>query len=449
MRRGGLRDVAQALRAGSPDLPGLGVAADDGVGNQLLLDPVSPADDAAVTAAAEELLGPGDVLRATPAAKLVGIRLLEMDVDGYKEMAAFFPFFFLGVGAFIVASILARLVDAQRALVGTLAALGVGRARILGHYLAFALVLAGAGALLGALASLLVGPAMTRAYAADLGIPFVTSRVHWDLVAYGVLGALAVAFLAGLVPALHASGLPPAEAMRPPRPSAGPLTRLTRRVAGPLALRLAARDLLGRPLRSLSTALGVAAALVLVLATGGMVDSMTTTLGCHLWRRAAVRPPSRSRGSRAAQRRAGAIRPARGRRAAGRGRRLAGGAGRRGPLRPRAPARPSGGRWPAALARPRRSGGGAGPGWHRAHARAGAVARRGPRGRSPPPPPAASPRAGLPGDRLRRRRDGQDRHGSPRGPAAGARPGGRGDLGGPEGRPRGGGRAGARGLGAP
>ena len=278
MRRAGLRDVARELLPGSPGLPGVAIAADDDVGNQLLLDPSSPADDVAVTAAVKGLLGPDTVLSATPAAKLVGVRLLQMDVDGYKEMAAFFPFFFLGVGAFIVASILARLVDAQRELIGTLAALGVGRLRILGHYLAFAVVLAGAGALLGAVASLPVGPAMTQAYAKDLGIPFVTSRVHWDLVGYGIVAALAVAFLSGLVPALHASSLAPAEAMRPPKPSAGPLAQLTRRLGGPLPLRLAARDLLGRPLRSLGTALGVSAALVLVLATGGMLDSMAVTV---------------------------------------------------------------------------------------------------------------------------------------------------------------------------
>jgi putative ABC transport system permease protein len=41
-------------------------------------------------------------------------------------------------------------------------------------------------------------------------------------------------------------------------------------------VRLAVRDLLGRPLRSLGTALGVAAALLLVLTTGATLDSMRT-----------------------------------------------------------------------------------------------------------------------------------------------------------------------------
>ncbi len=155
-------------------------------------------------------------------AQLPGVRLLQMDVDGYKGMAAFFPLFFLGVGAFIVASLLGRLVDAQRPLIGTLMALGVGRARVLGHYLAYALALGGGGALAGALAGLVAAPALTREYAVELGIPFVTATLRWSLAADGLGLGVAMALLAGALPALHASRLPPAEAMRPPRPSTGP-----------------------------------------------------------------------------------------------------------------------------------------------------------------------------------------------------------------------------------
>ncbi|MHB8420897.1 MAG: FtsX-like permease family protein [Myxococcales bacterium] len=277
MGREELRSLAASMLTPPPALPGLAIAAGAQEGNQLLVQPSSVAEEGAVLSAVKELVGSRAFLAATPASKLPGLRLLQMDVDGYKEMAAFFPLFFLGIGGFIVASIIARLVDAQRSLIGTFASLGVGRFRILFHYLGYALVLGGAGAALGAIGSVPTATAMTRAYAEDLGIPFVVTRIHWRLVGEGVLAALAVAFLSGLVPALHASALPPAEAMRPPRPSAGPLARLTRGFGGPLAVRLAARSVLGRPFRSLGTAVGVSAALVLVLTTGGMLDSMTTT----------------------------------------------------------------------------------------------------------------------------------------------------------------------------
>jgi putative ABC transport system permease protein len=62
--------------------------------------------------------------------------------------------------------------------------------------------------------------------------------------------------------------------MRPPRPSTGPLARAARRLRASLPWRMAVRDVLGRPLRSVGTAFGVAAALLLVLTTGAMLDSM-------------------------------------------------------------------------------------------------------------------------------------------------------------------------------
>jgi putative ABC transport system permease protein len=241
-------------------------------GHQLLVD-LRPGQD---SKSVERALG-GRVIRATRADDLVGVRLLQLDLDGYRGMAAFFPIFFLAVGAFIVAAIMARLVDAQRALIGTLMALGVGRARVLAHYVAYGLVLGCAGAVLGVAAGTLLAPTMTHAYAQELGIPFVTTRFHVDLAGYGMLIGTLVTVLAAFLPALHASRLTPAEAMRPARPSTGVLARAARHLRAPLPFEMAVRDVLGRPLRSLATALGVAAALLVVLSTAGLLDSMKTT----------------------------------------------------------------------------------------------------------------------------------------------------------------------------
>jgi putative ABC transport system permease protein len=244
--------------------------------NQLLVDLSPGASVGAVMASVRAALG-DSVVAVTPKEKLVGIRLLQMDVDGYRGMAGFFPVFFLGVGAFIVAALLARLVDAQRPVLGTLMALGVSRVSVLVQVLAHALALGAVGAVAGALAGIGCAPELTRAYAADLGIPFVTARPHIGLSLTGIAIGVMVALASGLLPALHASALAPAEAMRPPKPSTSALAGIVRRFPAPLSVRLATRDVLGRPLRSVSTALGVSAALVLVLATGSMLDSMRRT----------------------------------------------------------------------------------------------------------------------------------------------------------------------------
>jgi putative ABC transport system permease protein len=276
MRRGELRRVAETLAKGGSASPAIAIAASSALGNQLLVQPTPGADVGAVSAALRNDLG-DRALKITRSEDLVGVKLLQMDLDGYKGMAAFFPFFFLGVGAFIVGSVLARIVDAQRPVIGTFLALGVGRGRVLWHYIAYALVLGGVGALLGALLGVGAAPEMTKEYAVELNIPFVEAKIHWDLMGIGVAMGLVVAALAGLSPALRAMRLSPAAAMRPARPTLGALAKLARRLPLPLPLKLATRDVLGRPMRTVGTSLGVAAAVVLVLSTGALLDSMKTT----------------------------------------------------------------------------------------------------------------------------------------------------------------------------
>ncbi|MBI5498335.1 MAG: ABC transporter permease [Deltaproteobacteria bacterium] len=243
-------------------------------GNELLVDVAAGRDPRAVLAGVRSLLGPDRVNEAVPRDELVGVELLRLDVDGFREMAGFFPFFFLAVGAFIVLALLGRMVDAQRALIGTFRALGLHTGAIHRHYLGFALVVCATGVVPGALLGMFASVGITRVYAQELGLPFVTSRLHPELLLGGLAMGMAVALVAGMVPARRASRLLPAEAMRAAAPAAGPMLRWMRAGGAlPLWARMAVRNLLRRPGRSLSTALGVSSALVLLVVSGGLVES--------------------------------------------------------------------------------------------------------------------------------------------------------------------------------
>ncbi|MBI1949223.1 MAG: ABC transporter permease [Deltaproteobacteria bacterium] len=274
LRRGELRGLARALVESEPlavaGLAGIDIAASDAAGNQLLLEHERGAEGARVTLA---VLG-DRVIRSTAEDDLPGVRLLRMDLEGLQGMAAFFPLFFLGIAGFISASVLSRLIDTQRRAIGTMLALGVSRAAVLRHFLARAMGLAGLGALVGGVLGVAAAGAMTESYARELGIPFVATRWHLDVAAIGLGFALLMGLGAGLLPAWRASRVLPAEAMRASAPVARGPAVLLRHSRLPMPLRMALRSVLGRPLRSLGTALGVAAALVLVLTTSALIDSM-------------------------------------------------------------------------------------------------------------------------------------------------------------------------------
>jgi len=273
MRRSALHELAAPLAtAVGPDAPeDLRVAATADESNELL------ASGSRAGAALQSALGPRD-RRAVDAAHLTGPRLLQMDVDGYEGMATFFPIFFLGVGVFIVASIVSRLVDAERAIIGTFLAIGVGARRILAHYLGHAVALGGLGALAGALLGFAVTRPMTHEYAGELGIPFVVAAPHFGLAAAGIAMGVASAALAGFLPAWRAAHLAPAAAMRPPVPKIGALARGLRALPSSMVVRMGLREVASRPLRSLGTAFGIAAALVLVMTSGALLDSMTAVV---------------------------------------------------------------------------------------------------------------------------------------------------------------------------
>ncbi len=261
-------------------------------GNRLVysLDPEAEADPDTVLERVKEVLGAANVLAATPRHKLMGIELLQMDLEGLRETAIAFPFFFLTVAAFIVAEMMNRRVDEERVAIGTMMATGVGRRAVLGHYGSFALLVGLLGAAPGAAVGLALGGRMAVLYATVLKIPFVTAHVDWLVVTAGLALGVGAALAPGLLAARRAAALSPAEAMRPfvqagAGPGPGLRTHPTDRTGRtvrtrpsklplPLWLRLAGRNLVRHPVRTAGTALGVAAALVLIIATGGMLDSM-------------------------------------------------------------------------------------------------------------------------------------------------------------------------------
>lgn len=196
---------------------------------------------------------------------------LQSDLEGNRPFMVVMPALFLGSAALAVSLLLARWVQSQRGQIGFLRASGFGAPAILFHYLEVGLLVGVGGGLLGVLLGHLLGIWMSHFHQAFFTVPYPVWRPHPEIasVAFGLSVLACLMGAAG--PALRASRIPPAEAMRGEVP---PPVRLLKHLRLPLLLALPLRNLLRRPLRSLSTAASVAAAVVLVVVSGSFRDSL-------------------------------------------------------------------------------------------------------------------------------------------------------------------------------
>lgn len=208
---------------------------------------------------------------------------LQLDVEGFGEMAVAFPLLFLTAAGMAVYVLLTRIVATQRSLIGTLRASGVGAKAIRSHYLGFGLLLGTVGAALGVALGVATGALMTSAYTGFLDIPDTVVEFRPLTLLIGLLFGVVAGLLSAWVPARAAYRTEPAEAMR----GASPLTpgglSLAERLVPPLSrlpvrTRMTLRGIGRAKRRSLSTVIGVVLALVMVLAAGGMIDTIVSTI---------------------------------------------------------------------------------------------------------------------------------------------------------------------------
>ena len=209
--------------------------------------------------------------------------VLQEDISGFEQMATAFPILVLTAAGLAMYVLLTRRVAQERQIIGTLRACGV-RGRTIGwHYLSYGLTAGVLGAVVGIPLGMLMAGAMTRVYLGVIGLPAqlaVYSGFRVDTLIVGLAFALVATAIAGGFPALRAARIPPADAMRGDVPDGhGRSSRVERLVPGMSRLsarwRMVVRSIARNGKRSVFTAVGAVLALILVLASVGMLDTMT------------------------------------------------------------------------------------------------------------------------------------------------------------------------------
>lgn len=204
-------------------------------------------------------------------------RFVSNEIDQLRTMVDILPPIFLGVAAFLLNILLARLVDTEREVIGLLKAFGYRSGAIVRHYAQLALLLSVGGVLLGWALGGWLGAAVARMYQAYFTFPFLSFVAGVD-VYLGAAGLALLAAVAGAAGAVwRAQRLTPADAMRPPAPanfSARGVSARVVRLMPDEPSRMILRGLLRRPLRSAATVLGLAAAVGLYVASASSTDNV-------------------------------------------------------------------------------------------------------------------------------------------------------------------------------
>lgn len=249
--------------------------------DQTLVEMTSAATTSETDRATRLLRGAGAVDVQTQADQPSNAALHE-DLGGFSELSVACPALFLVAAAIAEYVLITRLVLSERPIIGTMLAMGARRRTVIGHYVGYGVGMVVPGIVLGVLGGFFATSAVTSAYTKAVGIPDTVVDHRLSTAAVAVVLGLCTGLVAGLVPAVAAARIAPAQAMRgdglqPRRP--GILSRLSAHWHRmPVVVRMTVRSLGRGRRRTAATMLGTVLALVLMLASVGMLTSMRSAL---------------------------------------------------------------------------------------------------------------------------------------------------------------------------
>ena len=208
---------------------------------------------------------------------------LQEDVSGFGELSFLFPVLFLGAATMATFILLGRVVRAQEAQVATLTANGMATRRIVTHYLTTGMAITGVAGLTGLVVGLIAGRFITGLYTDAISVPDTVTGFHLTTIVTGVVLSLATGAVAAAAPAIAAGRTRPAAALGGVTPPGSGGRSLLERLLPvlsrlPARWRMVLRGIGREPRRSFSTAAGVVLALILILTSWGMVDTVDILL---------------------------------------------------------------------------------------------------------------------------------------------------------------------------
>jgi putative ABC transport system permease protein len=207
--------------------------------------------------------------------------LLESDIQGLRSTGLIAPTIFLGVAAFLLNVVLARLLSLQRDQIAALKAFGYSNTAIGWHYIKFVLLIVIVGSVLGSLMGARLGYIFTEMIARVYQYPELLIQVRPSVIASAVSVAGGASILGALGAVVRAVRVPPAEAMRPEPPSSYGPTILERLGFGrflPAVARMVLRHLERRPVKTSVSILAIGLSIGIVVVGNFIEDAIDFVL---------------------------------------------------------------------------------------------------------------------------------------------------------------------------
>ncbi|WP_440997346.1 ABC transporter permease [Arhodomonas sp. SL1] len=240
----------------------------EGAFNDVVLTLQARARVEAVVARVDAVLGRYGGTGAHGRDELPSERFLAEEIDQLRGMALVLPAVFLGVSAFLLSVLMARVIRTQRREIALLKAFGYRDWDIAVHYALMTAVVVGMGGILGAAFGAWAAEALGGLYREYFRFPNIDFRLSPRVVGIAVLVAGGAGAVGTFGAVRAAARLRPAEAMRPPLPErfhrgrlAG--SRLGRRLDQPT--RVVLRHLARHRLKAALSVLGIGLSAALLL----------------------------------------------------------------------------------------------------------------------------------------------------------------------------------------
>ncbi|MDE2296414.1 MAG: FtsX-like permease family protein [Gammaproteobacteria bacterium] len=255
-----------------------------GAFNDLALRTAAASSLEPIIGAVDRLLEPFGGLRAYGRADQTSNRFLDDELSEIGVHATYVPAIFLGVSAFLIYMLLARLVATERGQIALLKAFGYTNARIGLHFAEFALAVVTLGSIGGIALGAYFGAGLVGIYRDYFHFPVLRFELSATVVGAAALIALGSALVAASTTVRRAVRLPPAEAMRPEPPKRYRTGRweavhALRRI-GPSA-RVVLRNIARRPWRATLSVIGIAAAVATLVVGRYAFDAVDELVVAH------------------------------------------------------------------------------------------------------------------------------------------------------------------------